>query len=133
MRRYFFTTERSHKCAFRPEIAYSLLNGANEIIWYILTMAMHLDLMKGMLYTVSDLKIEGTNFSKVLWQGLLLRCGRAAELWDEIEEDGGTICLEYSLSRNFIDYLEWHCQAVLTVSVQFVQDHQHLMFRCLLS
>ena len=83
-------------------------------------MAMHLDLMKGMLYTVSDLKIKGTNFSKVLWQGLLLGCGRAAELWDEIEEDGGTIRLEYSPSRNFIDYLEWHCQAVLTVSVQFV-------------
>ena len=76
--------------------------------------------MEGILCIISDLRIYGADFSKVLWQGLLLGCGRAAELWDEIEEDGGTIRLEYSLSRNFIDYLEWHCQAVLTVSVQFV-------------
>ena len=75
--------------------------------------------MERILYIISDPTIDGTDFSKVLWQGLLLRCGRAAELWDEIGEDGGKIRLEYSPSRNSIDCLEWHCKAVLTASVQF--------------
>ena len=52
-------------------------------------MAMHVDLMEGVLYAVSDLKIDGTDFLKVLWQGLLFRCVRTVELWGSIGEHAG--------------------------------------------
>ena len=52
-------------------------------------MAMHVDLIEGVLYTVSDPKIDGTNFLKVVWQGLRFKCVRIVELWGSIGEHAG--------------------------------------------
>ena len=49
-------------------------------------MAMHLDLMKEIVYITSDPNIDGTDFSKVLWQGLLFKCGLPVSRWSALED-----------------------------------------------
>ena len=59
-------------------------------------MAMHSDLMERILYIISDSKIEGTGFSKVLCQGRLFECGLAVDR--RIGGYAGTLRLKYSPS-----------------------------------